>query len=178
MHVALARPPVKNMKHLVYLPFHEALAMARSFQLRTKTEWELWGTSTAWPPNIPMHPDAVYAHCGWRGWAHWLAADATGDTDHDTAEHDGDDAGHADADHDTSSTSNPSVNTRVGSGSGEGGGHAGSHISSDATHAPGAPRHRVRSAGDAPTGPSKHKRTGSAPQLITQVRDCCLLRAR
>jgi len=56
-----------------YLPFKEALAVARSHQLRGKKEWADWCKSGERPADIPVHPDKVYMHTGWQGWAHWLA---------------------------------------------------------------------------------------------------------
>jgi len=56
-----------------YLPFKEALSVARSHQLRGRKEWADWCRSGERPAEIPVHPDRVYMHTGWQGWAHWLA---------------------------------------------------------------------------------------------------------
>ena len=55
-----------------FLPFDEALAVARSFQLTTTFEWEAWCRNGMRPPNVPAKPDHTYQDIGWEGWGHWL----------------------------------------------------------------------------------------------------------
>ena len=55
-----------------FLPFDEALRVARSLRLVSKTEWEAWRRSGARPANVPANPGMVYVHDGWLGWGHWL----------------------------------------------------------------------------------------------------------
>ena len=55
-----------------FLPFDEALALARSLQLRGQAEWEAWVRGGFRPANVPSKPDAVYKHAGWQRWGHWL----------------------------------------------------------------------------------------------------------
>ena len=55
-----------------FLPFDEALRVARSLRLVSSTEWKLWCRSGARPANVPACPNEVYVHDGWMGWVHWL----------------------------------------------------------------------------------------------------------
>ena len=55
-----------------FLPFEEALAVARSLRLASSTEWRAWCKTGARPANVPSRPDQVYVHDGWLGWEHWL----------------------------------------------------------------------------------------------------------
>ena len=55
-----------------FLPFGEALAVARSLGLASLREWEVWSDEQMRPPNIPTQPDKVYEYRGWQGWGHWL----------------------------------------------------------------------------------------------------------
>ena len=55
-----------------FLPFNEALAVARVLQLASKVEWEAWCKIGLRPSNVPARPDNFYGHVGWRGWGHWL----------------------------------------------------------------------------------------------------------
>ena len=55
-----------------FLPFDEALRVARSLRLVSSKEWQLWCKSGARPANVPARPDKVYVHDGWWGWEHWL----------------------------------------------------------------------------------------------------------
>ena len=54
------------------LPFGEALAVARSLGLHSKSQWCAWHTSGARSANVPSSPDQVYKNAGWQGWGHWL----------------------------------------------------------------------------------------------------------
>ena len=55
-----------------FLPFPEALAIARSLRLASSKEWRVWSKEGMRPANVPSHPDATYKHDGWQGWGHWL----------------------------------------------------------------------------------------------------------
>ena len=66
-----------------WLPFGEALGVARSLELASEKEWQAWvsarsasqrfcSTEDARRANVPSHPEVTYAHCGWQGWEHWL----------------------------------------------------------------------------------------------------------
>ena len=57
--------------------YAEALAFARGLSLHGEGEWAEWcRKSGALPSNVPAAPDKAYALSGWRGWAHWLGAQA------------------------------------------------------------------------------------------------------
>ena len=55
-----------------FLPFDEALRVARQLRLVSSSEWHLWCRSGARPANVPARPDLTYVHDGWTGWVHWL----------------------------------------------------------------------------------------------------------
>ena len=55
-----------------FLPFDEALRVARCLRLNSQAEWRLWCRSGARPANVPANPNQVYVHDGWMGWVHWL----------------------------------------------------------------------------------------------------------
>ena len=55
-----------------FLPFDEALRVARCLRLNSSTEWKAWCRSGARPANVPAAPDKAYVHDGWMGWTHWL----------------------------------------------------------------------------------------------------------
>ena len=55
-----------------FLPFGEALAVARSLRLANSKEWEVWRKEGTRPPNVPSRPDKIYKDGGWQGWVHWL----------------------------------------------------------------------------------------------------------
>ena len=55
-----------------FLPFNEALRVARSLRLVSSKEWRVWCRSGARPANVPATPDKAYVHDGWMGWTHWL----------------------------------------------------------------------------------------------------------
>ena len=55
-----------------FLPFDEALRVARQLRLVSQKEWKLWCRSGARPANVPSNPDTAYVHDGWSGWEHWL----------------------------------------------------------------------------------------------------------
>ena len=56
----------------MFLPFAEALAVARSLNLANQKEWELWSREGLRPHNVPAHPARTYKGGGWQGWGHWL----------------------------------------------------------------------------------------------------------
>ena len=55
-----------------FLPFDEALHVARQLRLVSKKEWTLWCRSGACPANVPAAPNKVYVHDGWMGWERFL----------------------------------------------------------------------------------------------------------
>jgi len=55
-----------------FLPFTEALAMARSLKLPGQKQWKLWSKSGARPAGMPSAPDRTYRLDGWEGFGHWL----------------------------------------------------------------------------------------------------------
>ena len=61
-----------NQHTKVFLPFGEALAVARSLGLPGRTEWKVWSKEGLRPPNVPSDPGKVYKDRGWQGWGHWL----------------------------------------------------------------------------------------------------------
>ena len=63
-----------------FLPFGEALAMARSLGLASEFEWREWCKEGMRPPNLPSHPDGTYKDSGWQGWGHWLGTGNTRNT--------------------------------------------------------------------------------------------------
>jgi hypothetical protein len=52
------------------LPFEEARAFVRNLDLKSETEWREYCKSGKKPPNIPTHPQRVYA--GWVSMGDWL----------------------------------------------------------------------------------------------------------
>ena len=59
-------------KNEQFLPFDEALRVARHLRLVSQKEWRLWCRTGARPANMPAAPDKAYVHDGWMGWTHWL----------------------------------------------------------------------------------------------------------
>ena len=68
----------KKQRRKEFLPFKEALLLARSLKLTSKKEWEAWCKSGVRPANFPSCPHQTYKHEGWQGWGHWLG---TGNVD-------------------------------------------------------------------------------------------------
>ena len=69
----VAAPPLAQR----FLPFGEALAVARSLGLAGMSgakEWRVWCKAGGCPPNVPRYPDTAYKDAGWQGWGHWLGA--------------------------------------------------------------------------------------------------------
>ena len=62
-------------KKAQFLPFDEALAVARSLgraSMSSQAEWQAWCRNGMRPPNIPSDPAQIYKDHGWQGWGHWL----------------------------------------------------------------------------------------------------------
>ena len=64
----------------VFLPFSKARTLARSFKLKSSTEWRNWKNRRLagrprFPQNIPANPDQYYAESGWNGYPDWLGND-------------------------------------------------------------------------------------------------------
>jgi len=57
-----------------FLPFGEALAMARSLNLASMREWKVWCKEGMRPAYLPAQPGQVYKDGGWQGWVHWLGS--------------------------------------------------------------------------------------------------------
>ena len=55
-----------------FLPFGEALAVARSLGLASVFEWKEWCKEGMRPTKVPAAPDRTYKGGGWQGWGHWL----------------------------------------------------------------------------------------------------------
>ena len=55
-----------------FLPFGDALAVARAQKLTGEADWKAWCSNDMRPANVPASPDQTYTHVGWRGWPHWL----------------------------------------------------------------------------------------------------------
>ena len=55
-----------------FLPFDEALRVARVLRLASQAEWRAWCKTGARPANVPSNPNQVYVNDGWGGWEHWL----------------------------------------------------------------------------------------------------------
>ena len=61
-----------NQSTKLFLPFKEALIVARSLRLPGRTEWRVWSREGLRPANVPSNPNTVYKDHGWQGWGHWL----------------------------------------------------------------------------------------------------------
>ena len=57
-----------------FLPFDEALVVARSLGLANRFEWKVWCKEGMRPPKVPSAPDLTYKDGGWQGWGHWLGS--------------------------------------------------------------------------------------------------------
>ena len=55
-----------------FLPFDEALAVARGLKLRGSSEWNEWCKSSERLPTLPTAPQTTYKNKGWEGMGHWL----------------------------------------------------------------------------------------------------------
>ena len=62
----------QNDQKKEFLPFDNALRVARSLRLISRKEWQAWCRSGSRPANVPAAPDQAYVHDGWMGWMHWL----------------------------------------------------------------------------------------------------------
>ena len=51
-----------------FVPFGQALAVARSRDLASAFEWRAWCNEGMRPPNVPSKPDRTYKDGGWQGW--------------------------------------------------------------------------------------------------------------
>ena len=57
-----------------FLPFAEALAVARSLNLASRFEWREWCKEGMRPAYLPAHPERTFKDAGWQGWVHWLGS--------------------------------------------------------------------------------------------------------
>ena len=55
-----------------FLPFGEALAVARSLNLASSKEWNVWCKGGMCPPKVPHCPHRTFKGGEWQGWGHWL----------------------------------------------------------------------------------------------------------
>ena len=55
-----------------FLPYDEALAVARCLGLANQKAWHVWSREGMRPPNVPSNPNALYKDSGWQGWGDWL----------------------------------------------------------------------------------------------------------
>ena len=55
-----------------FLPFAEALTVARSLNLANRFEWRQWCKEGMCPPNVPSTPQRTYKDGGWQGYGYWL----------------------------------------------------------------------------------------------------------
>ena len=62
----------RNMTH--FLPFGEALAVARSLGPASRFEWQQWSREGVRPRNVPSAPNEVHTDHRWEGWGHLLGA--------------------------------------------------------------------------------------------------------
>ena len=65
-----------------FLPFGEALAVARSLGLASLRAWHAWCKEGMRPPDVPSAPNVVYKDHGWQGWGHWLGTGNTRNMTH------------------------------------------------------------------------------------------------
>ena len=63
-----------------FLPFADALDVARSLNLANMREWKVWCKEGRRPPNVPADPPKTYKNAGWQGWGHWLGTGNTRNT--------------------------------------------------------------------------------------------------
>ena len=55
-----------------FLPFGEALAVARSLGLANRRGLTAWCKTGLRPPSLPAEPRHACVHDGWQGWGRWL----------------------------------------------------------------------------------------------------------
>ena len=58
----------------MFLPFAEALVVARSLNLASAAEWRAWCKEGMRPACLPADPNKTYKDAGWQGWVHWLGS--------------------------------------------------------------------------------------------------------
>ena len=51
-----------------FLPFEEALVVARCFGLANMKEWQQWCREGMCPPNVPSYSERTYVGGGWQRW--------------------------------------------------------------------------------------------------------------
>ena len=61
-----------NQQTNEFLPFGEALALARSLELASLVEWQTWSVSGMRPASVPSDPSKIHKDGGWQGCGHWL----------------------------------------------------------------------------------------------------------
>jgi hypothetical protein len=55
-----------------YRPFEEARELVRGLGFKNLKAWHKYSKSDRRPPDIPSHPNVVYADKGWEGWADFV----------------------------------------------------------------------------------------------------------
>ena len=109
-----------------FLPFDEALAVARSLRLPSREAWRSWSSGGKRPANIPSNPNTTYAPGGtggggWAGWPRWLGTDGGTPSDGDSNGDNGDvndvnDVNDDDDDKESGDDDDPGTRSRVGVG--------------------------------------------------------------
>jgi len=65
-------PKLKINRKKIYPPFEEVRTFARSLNLKSFREWEIYRKSDKKPKNIPGSPHEVYKDKGWNGYGDFL----------------------------------------------------------------------------------------------------------
>jgi hypothetical protein len=65
----------QHSQKTIFLPFVDALLIARSLGLASQKDWYAWSKSGGRPVNVPSAPNATYKNKGWKNWQHWLGTD-------------------------------------------------------------------------------------------------------
>ena len=55
-----------------WMPFEDARTFAHSLHLKGQIEWNKWSKTSGRPPDIPSHPNKIYANQGWNGYGDFL----------------------------------------------------------------------------------------------------------
>jgi Integrase repeat unit len=72
----------RRRRGLGWQRFKDARAFARSLSLESVPEWFAYTRSGKKPPDIPSHPERIYAKDGWAGWGDWLGTGTLGPWDY------------------------------------------------------------------------------------------------
>lgn len=58
-----------------FLPFEEAIEIARSLGFKTRSEWQNWSRTENRPKDIPSRPHETYKDKGWKDYSDWLGTE-------------------------------------------------------------------------------------------------------